>query len=305
MNKAYISKLTTVVIVTLNGSIIKKMLDSLSKRFKIIIVENSNKLNFKKKIEKKFKNTEVILTGENLGFAKANNIGLKKVRTKYSLVLNPDVIINNEQLIQLENFGNLLKNFGILTCQCNRFDETICSDNFDSQIIFKKKKYLLNSQIRQHYEEVPYVPGWCMMFKTKDLKKINYFDENFFLYFEDRDISKRIIKLNKHKKLFVVNNIKIYHKFGGNSRSQNKQIYNMSWRIRFWHYYWSRFYYYRKHYGLSKSIRLHLTKYLRFSVLYFFYKFKKNLDLSLLCKYKANGIYTQFLNKKAIPIPKI
>ena len=46
---------------------------------KIIVVENSNNVAFKKELEKKYKNLSCILTYSNLGFSKACNIGLKKI----------------------------------------------------------------------------------------------------------------------------------------------------------------------------------------------------------------------------------
>ena len=47
---------------------------------KVIIVENSNNINFKNEIERKYSNVKCILAGENLGYAKGNNLGLSKVK---------------------------------------------------------------------------------------------------------------------------------------------------------------------------------------------------------------------------------
>ena len=65
------------------------------------MVENSNNQNFKRLLEEKFDNVKCILTGDNLGYAKANNIGLKNTKTKYALVLNPDTKLTSTTL---ENF---------------------------------------------------------------------------------------------------------------------------------------------------------------------------------------------------------
>ena len=70
---------------------IRKCLNSIDKQCQVINVENSNDLDHKKNIEKDFNNVKCILAGENLGYGKANNIGLKEVKTKYALILNPDV----------------------------------------------------------------------------------------------------------------------------------------------------------------------------------------------------------------------
>ena len=297
-----ISKLTTIVIVTYKGIITKKTLKSLSKKFKIIIVENSDDKKFKKNIERKFDNTKVILTGQNLGFAKANNIGLKKVKSTYSLILNPDVVMTAAQLIKLEKISKKIF-FGILTCNCNELINTIFSYRNKFERFPVSKNFFYNNNKKQNFCEVPYIPGWCMFIKTQDLKKVNYFDPNFFLYFEDRDLSKKI-KLLK-KKLLMVKNINIFHKFGENSRVLEKKEMEKSWHIRFWHFYWSSFYYYRKHFGFLISIRIHLTKFLRFNYLRLYYWILGNNNLSLLNNYKANGIWSQFIKRKAKPVPNI
>ena len=61
---------------------IRNCLNSIDKQCKVINVENSDSQDYKRKIEEEFKNVTCILSNENLGYGKANNIGLKKVTTK-------------------------------------------------------------------------------------------------------------------------------------------------------------------------------------------------------------------------------
>ena len=56
---------------------IRSCLNSIDKQYKVINVENSNDQDYKEKIESEFKNVKCILTGGNLGYARANNIGIK------------------------------------------------------------------------------------------------------------------------------------------------------------------------------------------------------------------------------------
>ena len=58
---------------------INDCLNSINRECKVLLIENSNDTEFKRRIEKKFTNVECILTGENLGYGAANNIGLKVV----------------------------------------------------------------------------------------------------------------------------------------------------------------------------------------------------------------------------------
>ena len=77
---------------------IHSCLNSIPNSLRIIVVENSSNKLFKQKIEKEYKNVECLLTGNNKGYAVANNLGLSKVTSKYALVLNPDAKIEKNSL---------------------------------------------------------------------------------------------------------------------------------------------------------------------------------------------------------------
>ena len=76
-----LSKLTTIVIVTINGKVLKNVIKKLSSFYKIIIIENNNNKELKKKLFDSSKSIEVIVSKKNLGFAGGNNLALKKVKT--------------------------------------------------------------------------------------------------------------------------------------------------------------------------------------------------------------------------------
>ena len=69
---------------------IRKCLNSIDEQYNVINVENSSDQDYKTNIEREFKNVKCILSGENIGYGKGNNIGLKEAKTKYALILNPD-----------------------------------------------------------------------------------------------------------------------------------------------------------------------------------------------------------------------
>ena len=102
----------SIVIVTFRSEEkIINCLNSIPENIKVIIVENSNNKSLKEKLENQFKNVECILTGDNKGYSIANNIGLKKVDSKYALVLNPDTVLEKntitnffETIKQVEDF---------------------------------------------------------------------------------------------------------------------------------------------------------------------------------------------------------
>ena len=93
---------------------IHNCLDSISSNFKVIIIENSNNLIFKNKIQEKYPNVECFLSGENLGYAKGNNLGLSKVKSKYALILNPDAVLEKNTLERLLDSAQHLEDFSII-----------------------------------------------------------------------------------------------------------------------------------------------------------------------------------------------
>ena len=105
----------TIVITTYRSEEkIESCLRSIDSDIKVIIVENSNNSKFKSDIENKFKNVECILSNKNLGYGKANNIGLNKVSTKYSLILNPDTLLGKEAINNFFIFSKRNVNFTLL-----------------------------------------------------------------------------------------------------------------------------------------------------------------------------------------------
>ena len=89
-----IRDITIIITSFKSDEIIRNCLNSIGRQYQVILVENSNNLELKKSIEREFTNVECILTGENFGYGKANNVGLKKVKTKYALILNPDATLH-------------------------------------------------------------------------------------------------------------------------------------------------------------------------------------------------------------------
>ena len=196
-------------------------------------------LNLKENLEKEFSNVECILAGSNIGYGSANNIGLKKVKTKYVLILNPDATLDS---LALENFikaTEKVHNFAIMAPyiqeEKNKFD----------------KIYLKNI----YPTEVENVKGFAMFLNISEFKDIGFFDENFFFYFEEIDLCKRLT--NHGKKIYLIPEIKIDH---GGGVSHDQSINNEMELSRNWHWMWSTFNYHKKYKGFFVSFLIILPK---------------------------------------------
>ena len=101
----------SIVIVTFltDKKTLMNCLNSIDKRVEIIIVENSPKFRNKKFFLNKFSNLKIYCSGKNLGYGGGNNFGLKKIKTQFALILNPDTILDNHIF---SNMNLILKNRG-------------------------------------------------------------------------------------------------------------------------------------------------------------------------------------------------
>ena len=132
----------TVVIVTYltDKKILLDCLQSIDKRAKIIIVENSKNFKNKNYFLKKFSNIDIICTGLNLGYGKGNNFGLCKVKTDYALILNPDIVCSANFFPKTIKLINKSKNFSIIGCQYSNETTYLPAGFFDKKkmIYFEK-----------------------------------------------------------------------------------------------------------------------------------------------------------------------
>ena len=231
----------TVVIATFRSEEkIKNCLNSIDKQAKVLVIENSNNLSFKENLEKEFSNVECILVGSNIGYGSANNVGLKKIKTKYALILNPDVMLHPSTL---ENFIKATEKIYDFAIMAPYIQEE--KDKFD------KKNYLKNiSPV-----EVGNVKGFAMFLNISEFREVGFFDENFFFYFEEIDLCKRLI--NHGKKIYLIPEIKIDH---GGGLSHDQSI-NVEMELsRNWHWMWSTFNYHKKYKGFFVSFFIILPK---------------------------------------------
>lgn len=219
---------------------IKDCLNSIDKQAKVLVIENSNNLSFKENLEKEFSNVECVLAGANIGYGSANNIGLKKVKTKYALILNPDATLHSSAL---ENFIKATEKIYDFAIMAPYIQEE--KDKFD------KKNDLKNiSSV-----EVGNVKGFAMFLNISEFREVGFFDENFFFYFEEIDLCKRLI--NHGKKIYLIPEIKIDH---GGGLSHDQSI-NVEMELsRNWHWMWSTFNYHKKYKGFFVSFFIILPK---------------------------------------------
>ena len=117
------NELSIVIVTFKSENKIFTCINSIPSYINIFVVENSNDEKFKETLERKYKNVKCILTGNNKGYSVANNIGLKNVKTKFALILNPDTTLENDTIKNLISTLNSYPNTGIVAPLIYEIDE--------------------------------------------------------------------------------------------------------------------------------------------------------------------------------------
>ena len=231
--------ITIVIVCFRSDHIIDQCLKSINPNIKVIIVENSNNSFIKDRLEKKFSNVRVLISGDNIGYGRGNNLGLSEVKTKYAFILNPDAYLEKYTLKELYEVKKFLNDdFSILSPKI--FNNEILD------IIENEKKV---------FSKVNFVKGFAMLLNLEKNNFEKIFDENFFLFLEEIDLCKRIN--DSGGKIYIVPKSIIYH----NGKKSSGNEFNIE-LCRNWHWMWSLYYYNYKHFGLFKAYKITLYKFI-------------------------------------------
>jgi GT2 family glycosyltransferase len=236
-----LSFLTASIVIYNNINQVQDLLNDLliyDGNIRVFVIDNSEESNAKHfsnidKVEYKFNN-------KNLGYGSAHNIAINKsiqLGSDYHVILNPDIRFNQGTLSSLVNFMNSNPEIGMCSPK-------VLFPNGDLQYLCKLIPEPKNLMIRRflpskkitskhdnNYElrsfsynrniEIPYISGCFMFARTSILEKVNGFDERFFLYFEDLDLTRRIGKISK---TYFFSETFVYHGYNKESYRSNKVL---------------------------------------------------------------------------------
>ena len=259
------------------------------KNFKVIIIDNSGNLLQKKQLEKKFKIFKYILNEKNYGYSKGNNQGIKLCDTEYALVLNPDCLISEENIIILLASHRKYKNC-FITSPTTYDEKQKLSYNSGCLPENDDRKNVLNLEGDVCVESVL---GAVNLFKKKDILEVGLFDENFFQYFSDFELCRRIKQ--KKKSVIQVFESKAQH-IHGQSKVKNilKRIF-----IREYNYTFDELYYFFKinmHDEKFKNLKKKIPHYIIKSIINLFL-LRLSQSIYYFSKIAAFNKFNKLLNK--------
>lgn len=232
----------SIIIVNYNTSVlIKNLLETIEKKtegisYEVIVVDNNPTEQFAIDLKDYLDKIIYLPLKENVGFGRANNEGLKVAKGRNIFFLNPDTLLINNAIRILSDYLDNNENVG--ACGGNLYDKDINPmhsfvrilpsilwdiDSILSGLIFK---VIFGRNVQHNYTTQPlkvgYVTGADMMVKRSVLDSVGAFDPDFFMYYEETELSYRI--KNAGFDIVSIPNAKIIHLEGQSFQVKEERI---------------------------------------------------------------------------------
>ncbi len=264
----------SIILVNYNGSsCLIECLRSIEKSVdfnacEVIIIDNNSLDTSVQLIESSFPLFKLIRSQNNLGFGKANNLVVKHSIGEHLLFLNTDTILTENTPQILSDYLTQHQDVGAVSPRITFRDgsyQLSCGKlpNLAIELLDKirygldqKWHHVFGNLYNKQYsttQEMGWLTGACLMIRRDVFEQLGGFDESFFMYFEDKDICKRVRE--EGWKVVYYPKTSLIHLLGGSSSGVQKSI-NTYYRD-------SQLYYYQKHLGKFQTAILKL--YLRLS----------------------------------------
>lgn len=226
----------------------------------ILVYDNNSEDNTVQVIKKEFPNIKLLESEQNLGFGRANNRAVEKSKGEYILFANPDMVLDSGALkVLFETFKSQTL-AGAIVARLHNADgsfQPTCRNFPNFYNIFFSRGSVLNHKILpakrgetytlgdfDKITEVPAASAACMLAEKAFFLEIGGFDNRFFLFMEDTDLSLRIKQAGK--KVYFEPKAGALHYWGkGSSISRIR---------RSWYHHMSVWKYYLKHHPNGFSL---------------------------------------------------
>lgn len=206
--------------------------------FEVVLVDNGSTDESIPLIQQRYPWVNLVLLGENTGFATGNNRGLEKATGKYIITLNNDTRVEPDWLASLVQVAESHPRVGMVGCRiCSFFDPDkidslgmgICADGM-SRGRYRNKRW---SELRLPLVEEILFPSACAaLYKREMIDQIGFFDDDFFAYAEDSDLGLRG-RLAGWQAVLATGAV-VYHKYSQSSGSLSPFKVHLVERNHYW-----------------------------------------------------------------------
>ena len=169
----------------------------------VIVVDNNSQDDSCLMVEQLFPEVLLIQNKENFGFSKGNNIGVAKTKGEYICILNPDTVVAEDSFTKLLDFAEKQRNLGMVSCRLIDGKGSFLPESKRNvpvvKVAFQKMLGNSSSYYANHLKEfetgkIDILVGAFMLMKRDVYDEVNGFDEDYFMYGEDIDLSYKVLK---------------------------------------------------------------------------------------------------------------
>jgi len=245
-------------------------------KVEIIVVDNNSTDTSCRMLEENFPNVILIKNKENVGFSKANNQGVKIAKGEYVLILNPDTVVAEDTFTQILKYAKTKQNLGVLGVKLvdgsGRFLPESKRGIPTPRVSFNKLFGISSKQTGKYYAThlnenetgaVAILVGAFMLLKRSVYNEVNGFDESYFMYGEDIDLSYTIS--NKGYQNYYYSQTQVIH-YKGESTAKDivyLKCFHEAMKI-----------FYKKHFKLNKIYDFVMSFGIKLWYLLKYFKFK-------------------------------
>jgi GT2 family glycosyltransferase len=246
MNQLDLNDLTIIIVSYNSAHCIPALALSLSNIKNIIFVDNASEDQTVDFINSYLPQSTIITLEKNKGFGTANNKALALVKTPYALLLNPDCDPKEDFFQNLITSVNIFDDAAIIAPHLiNRDGSTEINYRWPTTY-WKSKGGKTDAPCC-----VGFVCGAVMLIKLSEMQGIGFFDEEFFLYYEDDDLCQRVFA---HKKQIILDpSLEVIHYSRGSVKGGNPLKHEF---IRGFHHAQSKLLFEKKYFGEYKCRQL-------------------------------------------------
>lgn len=176
--------------------------------YEVLVVDNASPDDSWKVLINEFPNVHFIANAKNLGFAKGNNVGIKKAQGDYLLLLNPDTEFESDDLRKVLDFAKSKSDFGCLGVRMHDAQGRFLPEskrslpniiNSFGKLFFKlgfaeSKSYYRNDIQERDIASVEVVTGAFLLCEKDRYWEVGGLDEAYFMYGEDIDLCYSFIR---------------------------------------------------------------------------------------------------------------
>jgi GT2 family glycosyltransferase len=195
--------------------------------YEIIIIDNNSSDGSVNSIRKRFPKVKLIINKDNLGYARANNQGVKIARGNLILLLNPDTIVSDESIQKMVTYARTHTDVGIIGCRVinpgDKLQWDSCGSFLTPLTLFLKESglekispnnYLFGLRLMWYWHRnssrvIDWVSGVCMLIKKEVIRDAGMLDERYFAYMEDMDYCRNALRTRWQT--FFLHSAEIFH----------------------------------------------------------------------------------------------